>query len=144
MKKKFLTTILVTLTILITSCSAATPVKSHTKDQWITARITYYTPASPDGKRVACPKVKTAKEGITVAAHPKLPFGTRIEIPELKGVVGNGSTFIVQDRGTAVTRKKASHGKADVIDVFVNSERKLRAITKTKPKYMKVHIVSIK
>lgn len=135
--------ILIMLTALITSCTAATPVRSHPKDQWITARITYYTPASPDGKRVAWSRVKAAKEGTTIAAHPKLPFGTKVEIPELKGIVGNGQ-FTVQDRGSAVTKKKASHGKTDVIDVFVNSERKLRNITKTKPKYMKVHILSNK
>ena len=129
------------LTALMISCTAANPVKPLAKDQWITARITYYTPESPYGKRVAWSKVKAAKEGITIAAHPKLPFGTRVEIPELKGVVGNGSTFVVQDRGPAVTSKKASRGKTDVIDVFVNSNKKLRYITKTKPKYMKVHII---
>jgi len=143
MKKKFLTTIITILIALTTSRTAATPIKSHTKDQWITARITYYTPASPDGKHVAWSKVKAAKEGTTIAAHPKLAFGTAIEIPELRGIVGNG-IFIVQDRGTAVTNRKASHGKTDVIDVFVNSEKKLRSLTKTKPKYMKVHIVSHK
>jgi len=143
MKKKFLTTIITILIALTTSRTAATPIKSHIKDQWITARITYYTPASPDGKHVAWSKVKAAKEGTTIAAHPKLAFGTAIEIPELRGIVGNG-IFIVQDRGTAVTNRKASHGKTDVIDVFVNSEKKLRSLTKTKPKYMKVHIVSHK
>jgi 3D (Asp-Asp-Asp) domain-containing protein len=81
---------------------------------------------------------------VTVAAHPQLPFGTRVDIPELRGIVGNGHTFIVQDRGSAVTSRKASRGKTDVIDVFVNSERKLRKITKTKPRYMKVRIVSTK
>ena len=128
------------LAALTISCTAANPIKPLAKDQWITARITYYTPECAYGKRVAWSKVKAAKEGVTIAAHPKLPFGTRVLIPELKGVVGNG-TFIVQDRGSAVTSKKASRGKADVIDVFVNSERKLRKITKTKPKYMKIHII---
>ncbi len=136
--------ILIMLTALMTSCTAANPIRPLAKDQWITARITYYTPASPDGKRVAWSKVKAAKEGITIAAHPKLPFGTKVEIPELEGVVGNGHTFIVQDRGSAVTSRKASRGKTDVIDVFVNSEQKLRKITRTKPRYMRVRIVSTK
>ena len=144
MKKKLIIMIFAATILLTNSCTALTrPVKSPIKDQWITARVTYYTPASPDGKHVAWSKVKAAKEGTTIAAHPKLAFGTVIEIPELRGIVGNG-TFIVQDRGTAVTNKKASHGKTDVIDVFVNSNKKLRFITKTKPKYMKVHIVSHK
>lgn len=140
MKKKLQTAYIAMLTALMISCTAANPIKPLAKDQWINARITYYTPESSDGKRVAWSKVKAAKEGVTIAAHPKLPFGTKVLIPELKGVVGDG-TFIVQDRGTAVTSRKASRGKTDVIDVFVNSERKLRNITKTKPEYMKIHIV---
>ncbi len=128
------------LTALMISCTAANPIKPLTKEQWITARITYYTPESTYGKRVAWSKVKAAKEGVTIAAHPKLPFGTKVLIPELKGVVGDG-TFIVQDRGSAVTSRKASRGKADVIDVFVNSEKRLRKMARTNPKYMKIHIV---
>lgn len=144
MKKKLQTLIIAMLVALTIPCTAANPIRPLAKDQWITARITYYTPESPYGRRVAWSKIKAAKEGITIAAHPKLPFGTKVEIPELKGVVGNGSTFIVQDRGPAVTTKKASRGKTDVIDVFVNSEKKLRKITKTKPKYMKIRITFIK
>lgn len=128
------------LAALTISCTAANPIKPLTKDQWITVRVTYYAPERTYGKRVAWSKVKAAKEGVTIAAHPKLPFGTKVLIPELKGVVGDGS-FIVQDRGPAVTSRKASRGKTDVIDVFVNSEKRLRAITKTKPEYMKIHIV---
>jgi 3D (Asp-Asp-Asp) domain-containing protein len=143
MKKKLQPMILIMLAALMTSCTAANPIQPLVKGQWINARITYYTPASPYGDKVACQKTKRAKEGITVAAHPKLPFGTRVEIPDLKGIIGNGS-FIVQDRGSAVTSKKASYGKTDVIDVFVNSNQKLIKLAKTKPKYMRVCIVSNK
>jgi 3D (Asp-Asp-Asp) domain-containing protein len=121
------------------SCSST--LKSiEPKGEWITARITYYTPTSPYGNKVACQKTKRAKEGITVAAHPKLKFGTRIEIPELADVMGD-SSFIVQDRGSAVTKKVASRGKTEVIDVYLNSNQKLTKLTKTKPKYMKVLII---
>jgi 3D (Asp-Asp-Asp) domain-containing protein len=140
MKKKLQTMILIMLTALMTSCTAANPIRPLTKGEWINARVTYYTPASPYGDKVACQKAKKAKEGITVAAHPRLPFGTKVEIPDLKGIIGNGS-FIVQDRGSAVTSKKASRGKTDVIDVFVNSNQKLIKLTKTKPKYMNVRII---
>lgn len=122
------------------SCGATSPIGISTKGEWINARVTYYTPASPYGDNVACQKAKRAKEGITVAAHPRLPFGTKVEIPDLKGIIGNGS-FIVQDRGSAVTSKKASRGKTDVIDVFVNSNQKLIKLTKTKPEYMNVRII---
>ena len=127
----------------MTSCTAANPIQPLVKGQWINARVTYYTPASPYGDKVACQKTKRAKEGITVAAHPKLPFGTIIEIPELADVMGD-SVFIVQDRGSAVTKKTASRGKTDVIDVYLNSNQKLIKLTKTKPKYMKVCIIYLK
>lgn len=47
--------------------------------------------------------------GITAAAGPELPFGTKILIPELAWMNGTG-IFVVQDRGGAV-------GK-DCIDIF--------------------------
>ena len=127
------------LLCLCISCSSISKA-IEPKGEWITARITYYTPASPYGDKVACQKTKRAKEGITVAAHPKLKFGTRIEIPELADVMGD-SSFIVQDRGSAVTKKVASRGKTEVIDVYLNSNQKLTKLTKTKPKYMKVLVI---
>jgi len=133
-------TILMVNFIFFTSSFASPTVGNNLTQKWITARITYYTPASPYGDRVACQKAKRAKEGITVAAHPKLPFGTRVEIPDLNGIVGSGH-FIVQDRGSAVTKKTASRGKADVIDVYLNSNQKLIKLTKIKPEYMKVRII---
>jgi 3D (Asp-Asp-Asp) domain-containing protein len=136
---KLRSVILITICYLTFACTvfSKTPLRY---DSWITARITYYTPTSPYGDKVACQKTKRAKEGITVAAHPRLKFGTVVEIPELADVMGD-STFIVQDRGTAVTKKTASRGKADVIDVYLNSNQKLVKLTKTKPEYMKVRII---
>jgi len=133
-------TLLIVNFIFITSSHASPTVNSNLKHEWITTRVTYYTPASPYGDKVACQKTKRAKEGITVAAHPNLKFGTIIEIPELADVMGD-SVFIVQDRGSAVTKKTASRGKTDVIDVYLNSNQKLIKLTKTKPKYMKVRII---
>ena len=130
---------LFTVCYLTFACSAISEIASH-NESWITTRVTYYTPASPYGDKVACQKTKRAKEGITVAAHPNLKFGTIIEIPELADVMGD-SVFIVQDRGSAVTKKTASRGKTDVIDVYLNSNQKLIKLTKTKPKYMKVRII---
>jgi 3D (Asp-Asp-Asp) domain-containing protein len=104
------------------------------------ARVTYYYPQSPYWSKVSCPKSKTAKEGITIAAHPDFKYGTKLYIPELKSAVGNG-VFTVQDRGPAVTRKVASRGRAYVFDVFVSSNAKLRHMTSLKPEYMKVYVV---
>lgn len=105
-----------------------------------TARITYYSTDGKWGDRVACQRSKRAKEGITVAAHPDFKFGTKVFIPGLKGKIGNGN-FIVQDRGGAVTSKKASRGKAYVFDIYVTSHSKIDKHARTQPEYMKVYAV---
>ena len=113
----------------------------YSNEQQFTARITYYYPQAPYGCKVACPDTSKAKEGITVACHPDFKFGTKIYIPSLKGTLGDGY-FIVQDRGPAVTNKRASMGKQYVVDVFVKSRDKLLHLVKTKPAYMKIYVVS--
>jgi len=91
--------------------------------QKIVARITFYNKREAGGDRLASSSKGRAKEGITVAAHPDFAFGTKIIIPALKDKVGNGN-YIVQDRGIDVTKKKASHGKAFVFDIYVNVKSK--------------------
>lgn len=105
------------------------------------ARVTYYNPSECHwGSEVACPKTRRAKEGVTIAAHPDFYFGQKIFIPELKGVIGNGE-FLVQDRGSAVTRKKASKGKTYVFDVFVRSGSSMRKHAKKNSEYMEVFLI---
>lgn len=105
-----------------------------------TARITYYSTDSKWGDRVACQRSKRAKEGVTVAAHPDFKFGTKVYIPGLKGKIGDG-TYIVQDRGGAVTSKKASRGKAYVFDIYVSSHSKIRRFAHSQSEYMKVYVI---
>ncbi len=125
---------------LITGCS--TPELKHFDNKKsMVARITYYN-AHEDkyGSRIACSIKLRAKEGITIAAHPNFNFYKKVNIPQLKGVVGNGN-FIVQDRGSAVTSKKAAHGKAYVFDVFLNrSKREMKKLAARMPAYMQVKI----
>ena len=103
-------------------------------------RVTYYSPHQDYwGWRNACPNTKRSVRGVTVAAHPKYPFGTRIYIPELAGVIGDGN-FIVQDRGTAVTKKKASRGQTEVIDVFVRNNSEIRKYARKMPEYLTTYI----
>jgi 3D (Asp-Asp-Asp) domain-containing protein len=104
------------------------------------ARITYYSTDSRWGDRVACQRSKRAKEGISVAAHPDFKFGTKVYIPELKGKIGDGN-FIVQDRGGAVTSKKASRGKAYVFDIYVTTHSKIRKFAYSQPEYMKIYVI---
>lgn len=108
--------------------------------QVYTARITYYSTDGKWGNRVACQRSKRAKEGVSVAAHPNFKFGTKLYIPQLKGKIGDGN-FIVQDRGGAVTSKKASRGKAYVFDIYVTSHSKIRKYAYSQPEYMKVYVV---
>jgi hypothetical protein len=111
------------------------------KTKTIKARITYYSPEGCKWKdRVACPKTPRAIKGITVAAHPDFKFGTKVKIPALKKSLGS-DTFIVQDRGPAVTRKKAARGKTYVFDVYVKSNATIRKLANTLPMYMDVTII---
>ena len=115
-------------------------VNSVKYSQVYTARITYYSADGIWGNRVAHHGCKRAKEGVTVAAHPNFKFNTKLYIPELKGKIGDGN-FIVQDRGTAVTSKKASRGKAYVFDIYVASRSKISKFAHSRPEYMKVYVV---
>jgi len=55
------------------------------------------------------------------------------------GVIGDGN-FIVQDRGTAVTKKKASRGQTEVIDVFVRNNSEIRKYARKMPEYLTTYI----
>lgn len=135
--------------LALSSCHVAAPLASTEKQEFTrkkptrtkiyTARITYYSTDGKWGNRVACQRAKRAKEGITVAAHPDFKFGTKVYIPALKGKIGDGN-FIVQDRGGAVTSKKASRGKAYVFDIYVVSHSKINKYAYTQPEYMKVYV----
>jgi len=105
-----------------------------------TARITYYSTDKKWGNKVACTKTKYAKEGVTIAAHPNFKFGTKVYIPALKNIVGDG-IFIVQDRGVAVTEKVASRNKSYVFDVYVTTPNKVHIHARNKPEYMKIYII---
>jgi 3D (Asp-Asp-Asp) domain-containing protein len=130
--------IIMFLSYLVMSCSYATTSKSPEVEVY-TARITYYSTDKKWGNRVACQSSKRAKEGVTVAAHPNFKFGTKLYIPGLKNSVGS-SNFIVQDRGGAVTSKKASRGKAYVFDIYVTSHWKISKFAYSQPEYMKVYV----
>jgi len=105
------------------------------KEETYWARITYYRDGSGN---VADRHTKRAVKGITVAAHPRFPFGTKVTIPALAGKLDRDAEFVVQDRGSAVTRKKASRGKAFVFDVYVRTNAEVRAYARKMPSYMKV------
>lgn len=125
------------LSLMVLGNAYASIPKTATK---IRARITYYYPESPWWSAVACRKTKKAKSGMTIAAHPDFPFGTKIVIPKLKDKIGNGE-FVVQDRGSAVTRKRAAGGKGYVFDVFVSSRASLLQLIGSTNDWMDVYIL---
>lgn len=101
------------------------------------ARITFYADDARFGNLTA--SGKRAEKGLTVAAHPRYKFGTKLEIPELAKVFGD-AMFEVADRGPAVTKASASGGKSPVIDVYVGSHSEVNRLKKIMPMYMKVYV----
>ena len=112
--------------------------KQQQKEEIYWARITYYTDDGKWGNQVAWNSVDHAKKGVTVAAHPQFPFGTKVSIPELNGKLDRDAEFVVQDRGSAVTSKKASRGKTFVFDVYVKNKKEVQAYARNTAAYMKV------
>lgn len=81
----------------------------------ITYTVTAYTLRAEEcGKQPTHPNYgitasgEKAQVGVTVAAGPDIPLGTRIYLPELEWLNGTGE-FIVQDRGGGITE-----GRLDV------------------------------
>lgn len=105
------------------------------KETTYRARITYFS----DGKKVAWSKQKTGVDGVSLAAHPNFKFGTKVSIPALKGIIGDGS-YVIHDRGPAVTKKVAARGKGYVFDVYVSNPALVRKYAKALPTWMDVTV----
>jgi 3D (Asp-Asp-Asp) domain-containing protein len=108
----------------------------------VRARITYYDPQSCRYHRQTSTGAR-ATEGRTVAVDPRLiPYGSRIEIPGLRGIVGTG-IFRAEDTGSAVKSRKASKAwgsKAPVVDVFVSTRARLKEVEKAAPMFLTVRV----
>lgn len=89
-----------------------------------TYRITYYCSCAICCGRVSHTTASGAPtvEGVTVAADPSIPFGTKLKI--------NGHVYTVQDRGGAI---RGNH-----IDVYVSSHSKALSQTYTRGPVYKV------
>lgn len=124
--------------LLITNCSNAyTQINKYNNGNYFMARLTFYTDCPKYGKKTASGKI--AKEGYTVAAEKKIPFGTTYKIPSLKNILKTDGTFQVQDRGSAVDKRTASKNKYPVIDVYVSSYKKINELKKIKNNIVKVY-----
>ena len=122
----------------ITNCSnTQTQIKKIDNKNYFMARLTFYTDCPKYGKKTASGKI--AKEGYTVAAERKIPFGTIYNIPSLKNIIKTNGVFEVQDRGSAVDKRTASNKKYPVIDVYVSSYKKINEFKKIKNNIVKVY-----
>ncbi len=105
--------VVIVLTLLLLTGCAVAPVNCAVKPNNHVARVTYYSSHEDKyGSKIAMGG--RAHEGVTVAAPPDWHFGQHICIPALKGLVGTGH-FIVQDRGSAVTSRKAIFAQTNPI-----------------------------
>ena len=76
----------------------------------------------------------TLKPNKSVAVDPKIiPYFSRVYIPHL------GFRF-AHDTGTDVIRKKASHGKYPVVDIFFMTEKEAMRFVNNNPKIVKVAV----
>lgn len=123
--------LLILCTMEMTSCQQA-------KSNEFTARVTFY--------RATGNKTSTGtkpKQGVTVAVDPKIiPYGSTIEIDELKGILDDGR-FIAEDTGSAVRKRKAAKAAGEdvpVIDIYV-SDKKYAKLKNDLPEFMKVRVI---
>lgn len=137
------------IALLLGACETSNTAINCAKTR-IKARVTYYSNTTcPYGAKVACPWVKRAQEGITVAASKKLfPFGTKIQIHGIKGITSQSNILEVQDRGSAVENAKASHKSTPVLDVYIQTNSRHEGIMREKylasinPDYLEVDVFS--
>ena len=128
------------LAIFFALCGLAHGANDH--PHRFTARITYYEPRScPYGNVTSTGRY--AVEGVTCAVDPRvIPYGSRIRIEALDGLVGDG-WFLAQDTGSAVKSRKASRkwgSKAPVVDIYVSSPKRLRHVEREVPMFCIVEI----
>jgi 3D (Asp-Asp-Asp) domain-containing protein len=76
----------------------------------------------------------TLKPNRSVAVDPKIiPYFSKLYIPNL------GFRF-AHDTGTDVIRKKASHGKYPIVDIFFMTEKEAMRFVNNNPKVVKVAV----
>lgn len=130
-----LTSVVLTALAALCLCSCA-EVPQQPRSKTVRARVTFYSKHEDKyGSRIAIGG--RAKEGLTVAAPRALAFGTKVSLPQVNGIVGNGH-FEIQDRGSAL-EKAYRHGQLR-IDIYVASMARMRSLGRTMPEYMEAEL----
>jgi 3D (Asp-Asp-Asp) domain-containing protein len=113
-------------------------IKSNTAKKEIKVRLTAYWAKgsgtdSWSAKRQSSTGA-TLKPNKSVAVDPRIiPYFSKLYIPNL------GFRF-AHDTGTDVVRKKASHGKYPVVDIFFMTEKEAMRFVNNNPKIVKVAV----
>ena len=113
-------------------------IKSNTAKKEIKVRLTAYWAKgsgtdSWSAKRQSSTGA-TLKPNRSVAVDPRIiPYFSKLYIPNL------GFRF-AHDTGTDVIRKKASHGKYPVVDIFFMTEKEAMRFVNNNPKIVKVAV----
>jgi 3D (Asp-Asp-Asp) domain-containing protein len=113
-------------------------IKSNTAKKEIKVRLTAYWAKgsgtdSWSAKRQSSTGA-TLKPNKSVAVDPRIiPYFSKLYIPNL------GFRF-AHDTGTDVIRKKASHGKYPIVDIFFMTEKEAMRFVNNNPKVVKVAV----
>jgi 3D (Asp-Asp-Asp) domain-containing protein len=113
-------------------------IKSNTAKKEIKVRLTAYWARgsgtdSWSAKRQSSTGA-TLKPNKSVAVDPRIiPYFSKLYIPNL------GFRF-AHDTGTDVIRKKASHGKYPIVDIFFMTEKEAMRFVNNNPKIVKVAV----
>ena len=113
-------------------------IKTNTPKKEIKVRLTAYWARGSDTDSWSAKRQSstgaTLKPNKSVAVDPKIiPYFSKLYIPNL------GFRF-AHDTGTDVIRKKASHGKYPVVDIFFMTEKEAMRFVNNNPKVVKVAV----
>ena len=113
-------------------------IKTNTPKKEIKVRLTAYWARGSDTDSWSAKRQSstgaTLKPNKSVAVDPRIiPYFSKLYIPNL------GFRF-AHDTGTDVIRKKASHGKYPVVDIFFMTEKEAMRFVNNNPKIVKVAV----
>ena len=113
-------------------------IKTNTPKKEIKVRLTAYWARGSDTDSWSAKRQSstgaTLKPNRSVAVDPRIiPYFSKLYIPNL------GFRF-AHDTGTDVIRKKASHGKYPIVDIFFMTEKEAMRFVNNNPKIVKVAI----
>ena len=113
-------------------------IKTNTPKKEIKVRLTAYWAKGSDTDSWSAKRQSstgaTLKPNRSVAVDPRIiPYFSKLYIPNL------GFRF-AHDTGTDVIRKKASHGKYPIVDIFFMTEKEAMRFVNNNPKIVKIAV----